>query len=192
MKTASILGALALVACLLVLGSRPDEPISTSAARGPSFEVHVEKPLLGRPLLGLLPDETLGFDQVSHGAAIGRVASDRFELRADGGWDLALETDGQGRIAAATRLVFPLTLGGRRVRLSCRPADPAVGYLRTTPRAATGELDGRFLVELAHCRNADSGKVTAWPSSPLTVRGRFERLARAPGGAGSRSAPGAG
>jgi hypothetical protein len=47
-------------------------------------------------------------------------------------------------------------------------------------------LDGRFLVELAACEDAGTGKILdteaggnpgdAWPSAPLTLRGSFEGL----------------
>jgi hypothetical protein len=117
----------------------------------------------------------LRFDHTSRGAQIGSVGHDRLELSADG-WDLFIETDGEGRVAPGTRLVFPLALGGRQVRLSCRPADRATGYLRTTTRAGSDELGGRFLVELATCKNAESGKAIEWPPAPLTVRGSFEGL----------------
>jgi len=190
-KTSLIIIALALLACLawlVWLGSRPDEPDDTVGAsvsdtsRGPSFEVRVVVPRLARPLAGVLPDwvvrkldgtpSELRFDHTSRGAKIGSVGHDRVELRADG-WDLFIETDGEGRVAPGTRLVFPLALGGRQVRLSCRPADPATGYLSTTTRAGSDELDGRFLVELATCKNAESGKAIEWPPAPLTVRGSF-------------------
>jgi hypothetical protein len=36
--------------------------------------------------------------------------------------------------------------------------------------------DGRFLVELAACKNAESGKAIEWPPAPLTVRGSFNGL----------------
>lgn len=134
MKTTLILVALALLACLVLLRSRADEPVAagaSDASRGPSFEVHVEKPLAARPLFGLFPDEDLGFDHASRGAAIGCVGRDRLELRAEGGRDLAVETDGEGRIAPGTRLVFPLVLRDRQVTLRCWSAGRAVGYLRT-------------------------------------------------------------
>ena len=51
-------------------------------------------------------------------------------------------------------------------------------------------LDGRFLVELARCENAETGKVLdteaggnpgdAWPSAPLTLRGNFAGLPQRP------------
>lgn len=194
MKTSLIIMALALVACLACLvwlGSRPDEPhepggVSVSdTSRGPSFEVRVVMPRSGLPLGGILPDalvekldgtpRELRFDHTNRGAQIGSVENDRLELRADD-WDLFIETDGEGRITPGTHLVFPLGLGGRRVRLDCRPADRATGHLHTTTRAGSDELGGRFLVELATCENAESGKATNWPPAPLTVRGSFEGL----------------
>lgn len=190
-KTSLIIIALALLACvvwLVWLGSRPDQPDDAVAesvsdtSQSPSFEVRVVIPRLGRPLGGVLPDwvvkkldgtpSELRFDHTSLGAQIGSVGHDRVELRADG-WDLFIETDGEGRVAPGTHLVFPLALGGMQVRLNCRPADRANGYLSTTPRAGSDELGGRFSVELATCKNADSGKVISWPPAPLTVRGSF-------------------
>ncbi|HYN24375.1 MAG TPA: hypothetical protein VES69_04965, partial [Pyrinomonadaceae bacterium] len=138
MKTSLIIIALALVACLVCLvwlASRPDEPVAESVSdtsQGPSFEVRVVMPRSGLPLGGILPDalvekldgtpRELRFDHTSRGAQIGSVENDRLELRADG-WALFIETDGEGRITPGTHLVFPLGLGGRRVRLDCRPAD---------------------------------------------------------------------
>ena len=203
MKTSLIIIALALLACLACLvwlGSRPDEPDETVAesvsntSRGPSFEVRVVVPRLARPLAGILPDWVVGkldgtpselrFDHTSSGARIGsvghdRVGHDRVELSADG-WDLFIETDGEGRVAPGTYLVFQLALGGRQVRLSCRTADRATGYLRTTTRAGSDEIGGRFLVELATCKNAESGKAIEWPPAPLTVRGSFEGVPHGP------------
>jgi hypothetical protein len=192
-KTWLIIIALAIVvlACLVWLGSRPaelDDPVAESVSdtsRGPSFEVRVVMPRSGLPLGGILPDalvekldltpRELRFDHTSRGAQIGSVENDGLELRADG-WDLFIETDGKGRITPGTHLVFPLGLGGKRVRLDCRPADRANGYLRTTTRAGSDELGGRFLVELATCKNAESGKTTNWPPAPLTLRGSFAGL----------------
>ena len=191
MKISLIIIALALLAglaCLVWLGSRPDEPEEAVGAsvsetsRGPSFEVRVVMPRGGLPLFGILPDwlvkkldgtpGELRFDHTSRGARIGSVGHDRLELSADG-WELFIETDGEGRVAPGTHLVFPTGLGGRQVRLSCRPADRATGYLSTTTRAGSDELGGRFLVELAICKNAESGKTINWPPAPLTVRGSF-------------------
>ncbi len=189
-KTSVIVIALVLlagIAGLVWLGSRPDEPEKFAAnvaetSQGPSFEVRVLVPRMARPLAGILPDWIVGkldgtpselrFDHRSQGAQIGSVGHDRVELRADG-WDLLIETDGKGRIAPGTRLVFPVALGGGHVRLNCRPADPANGFLSVTKRDGSDELGGGFLVELATCKNADSGKATNWPPAPLTIRGSF-------------------
>ncbi len=194
-KTSLIVIALALLACLaglVWLGSRRDqmdelvgESVSSSSP-GPSFEVRVAVPRLARPFAGILPDWVVGkfdgtpgelrFDHTSSGARISRVEPNRLELSADG-WEILIETDGEERITAGTHLVFPLALGGRKVRLNCRPADRPIGYLRTTARAGSGEMDsrlgGRFLIELATCKNAESGKTIEWPPAPLTVRGSF-------------------
>jgi len=190
MKTLLIIIALALLACLVWLGSRPDEPVGASVSetsQGPSFEVHVEKPRLARFLFGILPTKLeaklfgnggyleTAFDHASRGAKIGSVGHDRLELSADG-WDLLIEADGEGGIAPRTRLVFPIELAERQRTLRCRPADRAVGYLRTTTRAGSDVLDGRFLVELAACENAETGKAIEWPPAPLTLRGRFGGL----------------
>jgi hypothetical protein len=53
-------------------------------------------------------------------------------------------------------------------------------------RAGAEVLDGSFLVELAACEDAETGKVLdteaganpgdAWPEAPLTLRGSFEGL----------------
>ena len=187
-KTALIIVALALLACLVmlvVLRSRPDQPVAASASDtspGPSFEVRVIVPRAGLPLGGILPDwvvkkhnltpRELQFDYASPGAQIVSIGPDRVELKADD-WDFFIETDAEGRVGQETRLVFPLALGGRHLRLSCRPADRATGSLSTSTRAGSGELAGRFLVELATCTNADSGKTINWPPAPLTVQGSF-------------------
>jgi hypothetical protein len=189
--------ALALLACLVWLGSRPAEPDAASvsdASRSPSFEVRVERPRIDRFLYGILPakveEKLLGggelrFDHASRGAKIGSVGRDRLELSADG-WDLFVETDGEGRIAPGTRLVFPIEIADVRRTLRCRPADATTGYLHAATRAGSDVLDGRFLVELAACVNAETGKIIdteaganpgqAWPSAPLTVRGSFAGL----------------
>jgi len=158
---------------------------------------------MDRFLGGILPTRleekliggALRFNHASRGARIGSVAHDRLELFADG-WELFIETDGEGRVAPGTRLVFPMELAEVKRTLRCRPADPAVGYLRTTPREGFAEIDGRldgtFLVELAKCEDAKTGKILdteaggdpgdAWPSSPLTLRGSF-------GGPATRPSP---
>lgn len=189
--------AVASLACLVWIVSRPDGPDAASgpdASSVPSFEVRVEKPRMDRFLYGVLPTELeaklfgggeLRFDHASRGAHVGGVGHDRLELRADG-WDLLIEADGGGAITPGTRLVFPIEIAEVRRTLRCRPADRAVGHLRTTARAGSEQLDGSFLVELAACVNAETGKIIdteaggrpgdAWPQEPLTVRGSFRGL----------------
>jgi len=82
--------------------------------------------------------------------------------------------------------VFPIEIAEKQWTLRCRPADRAVGYLHAATRTGSDVLDGRFLVELATCVNAETGKIIdteaganpgeAWPQAPLTLRGRFEGL----------------
>lgn len=189
MKTALIIIAVTLLAVLVLLGSRPDERFvarDSDTSPGPSFEVKVVRPLSARPLFGLLPaelearllgDGDLRFDNDSRGAAIGNAGEDRLELSADG-WDLLIETDGEGGVAPGTRLVFPVMLAGKKRTLSCRPADRASGYLRTSIPGGSDEFDGRFLIKLATCENVGTGKTIEWPPAPLTVRGSFEGLPR--------------
>jgi hypothetical protein len=196
MKTSLIIIGLALLTCLVGLTwlvSRPDEPVTPSVSdtsQGPSFEVSIERPRMDRPFGGILPTTLEGklfggelrFDHASRGAKIGIVGPNRIELSADG-WDLLIETDGEGRIAPGTRLMFPIEMAEKQWTLRCRPADRAVGYLHATTRAGSGVLDGRFLVELARCEDAKTGKILdteaggnpgdAWPSAPLTLRGSF-------------------
>ena len=195
MRTWLVIITLALLACLVVIAWRPDEPPAAG-----SFEVRVEKPLAARPLgglFGLIPPDDLAFSHASRGAAIGVVGHDRLTLRAEG-WDFSIEIDGEGRLAPGPSLVFPswLERGGRPVTLRCRPDDHAqqprarllraftrgdqprggVGYLRITTPAGADEFSGDFLVELDTCENVASGKTLEWPPAPLTVRGRFNRL----------------
>ena len=187
MKKSLIIIALALIAGLIALIFRPSDPVSidvSDATRGPSFEVRVDKPRIARPLFGILPtkleEKILGvgelrFGNGSRGAKIVSFGHDRLELSADG-WDLFIETDGKGGVAPGTRLVFPIELAERQRMLRCRPADGASGYLRTTTRADSNELDGSFLIELATCEDAETGKDIAWPPAPLIVRGNFASL----------------
>jgi len=74
------------------------------------------------------------FDQASPGAQVGKIAPDHIELSADGGWDLLIETDGQGRLAQGTHVAFPVKLGGRplKFKLSTRRSD---GWLSSHHRA---------------------------------------------------------
>lgn len=184
-KTWLIIIAVALLACLAALVwfvTRPNEPVALDTSQGPAFEVRVVVPWLARPFGGILPDalvkkfdgipSELRFDHTNRGGQITSVGHDRVELRADG-WDFLIESDRERRITSATHLVFPLALGGRQVRLNCWPADPATGYLRTKTRAGSNDFVGSFVVELANCKNAESGKAIDWPAAPLTVRGSF-------------------
>jgi len=190
-KTSLIIIALVLVAGLIWLVwlvSRTDKKDYTVAesildtSQSPSFQVRVVVPRMSRPFGGILPDwvvrkldatpSELRFDHTSRGAQIVSVGNDRVQLKADD-WDFFIETDSEGRILPSTRLVFPLALGGRHLRLNCGPANPANGHLEIRPRAGSDEFAGSFLLELATCKNADSGKTTNWPASPLTVSGSF-------------------
>ena len=197
-KASLIIIVLALVAglaCLVWFVSRPEEPDKPDEAvaenvlansGSSSFEVRVIVPRMGRPLGGILPDSLvrkldgtpseLRFDHTSPGARIASAGNNRVELKADG-WDLLIETNGEGRVTSGTYLTFPMPLGGRQVTLSCRPSDRASGYIRAAAREGSGKIDGwlsgSFDIELASCKNAASGKTTDWPPSPLKVRGNF-------------------
>ena len=105
-----------------------------------------------------------------------KIAPDHIELSADDGWDLLIETDREGRLAQGTYVGFPVKLGGRPLKFNCRPADPTVGFLHTTTRTDSDELEGSFQLEIAICKNAVSGKTAAWPYQPLKVRGNFAGL----------------
>jgi hypothetical protein len=116
------------------------------------------------------------FDQTSPGAQVGKIAPDHIELSADDGWDLLIETDREGRLAQGTYVGFPVKLGGKPLKFNCRPADPTVGYLHTTERTGSDQLEGSFQLEVAICTNAVSGKTAAWPYQPLKIRGNFAGL----------------
>jgi len=143
---------------------------------------------MDRAFFGILPTTLeakvfgggeLRFDHTSRGAKIGNVGHDRLELSADG-WNLFIEINAEGRVAPGTRLVFPIEIAEKQWTLRCRPADRATGYLRTITRAGSDELGGSFLIELATCKNAESGKAIEWPPAALTVSGRFEGLPQRP------------
>ena len=197
--------AFVLLVCVVVLVwqlSRPetrDVASVTDTSQGASFEVNVEKPRTDRAFFGILPTKVeaklfgvgqLRFDQASPGAKVGTVAPNHLELSADG-WDLLIETDGEGHITQGTRLVFPIEIAEKLWTLRCRPADRATGYLNFKTRAGSDVLDGRFLVELARCEDAVTGKILdteagaspghAWPQAPLTLRGSFAGLAHGRG-----------
>jgi hypothetical protein len=179
-----------LLVCIVALRLRSDKPVGPSVsetsrlAEGPAFEVQVEMPAFnsGRAPWEI-PGVILGYDhgprfnQASPGAQVGKIAADHIELSADGGWDLLIETDGEGRLAQGTYAAFPVKLGGRPLKFNCRPADPAIGYLHTTTASkGLDELEGSFQLEVAICKNAASGKTAAWPYQPLKVRGNFAGL----------------
>ena len=178
-----------LFACIVALRLRKGKPVGPSVSEtsrlieGPAFEIQVEMPAFnsGRapweiPGVILGYDRGPRFDQASPGAQVGTIAADRIELRADGGWDILIETDGEARLTEGTYVAFPVKLGGRLLRFNCRPADLSAGYLHTTASSGAEELDGSFQLEVASCKNAVSGKTAAWPYRPLKVRGRFARL----------------
>jgi len=178
-----------LLAALVALRRRREKPIGPSVSEisrlieGRAFEVQVEMPAFnsGRapweiPGVILGYDHGPRFDQASPGAQVGKIAPNHIELSADGGWDILIDTDAEGRLAPGTHVAFPVKLGGRPLKFNCRPADPTVGYLHTTARADSDELEGEFQLEIAICQNAVSGKTAAWPYQPLKVRGNFARL----------------
>lgn len=139
---------------------------------------------MARPLFGILPaalekklsgESDPWFDHRSPGAHPRNIGPNHLEFFADG-WELVVEATGEGGIGPDTYLVYTTPLAERQQKLRCRPANPAVGYLRTTTRAGSDELDGQFLVELATCENFLTSKVINWPPQPLTVRGVFASL----------------
>jgi len=62
------------------------------------------------------------------------------------------------------------------LNFNCRPADLTIGYLHTTTRTISDEVEGSFQLEVSICKNAASGKTAAWPYQPLRVRGNFAGL----------------
>lgn len=176
---------------LVVFRSPPPEPVppaTLDTSHGPALDVRIERPRTTRPLFGLFPEKLerklfggaeLRFDSNSPGAAVGKIGPNHLELRADG-WDLMLMTDGQGKIATGTVLVFPILLSEKQRTLRCRPAEKAVGTLQTTARAGSELHDGTFVVEVAICENVATGKVIEWPQAPLTVRGSFAAVPSSP------------
>jgi hypothetical protein len=162
---------------------RASQAHATSTSGGPAFEVNVEAPMFsGRPpwevpgvVLGL-SERGPKFDQASSGAKVINVGKDRLELNADGGWNIFIVADGEGRIASGTHLQFPIKLGNRPLNFDCRPADHPTGHLITRTNANSGEIDGSFVVDVVTCINTKSGKTAAWPYEPLTIRGSFSGL----------------
>lgn len=188
-KVLVIVIALALLfAYIVALRLRRDKQVGPSVSEnsrligGPAFEVQVEMPAFnsGRapweiPGVILGYDRGPRFDQASAGALVGKIAPDHIELSADGGWDVLIETDDEGRLAQGTHVAFPVKLGGRPLKFNCRPADPTIGYLHIA-RTGSEQLEGSFQLEVAICKNAVSGKTAAWPYQPLKVVGSFAGL----------------
>ena len=163
---------------------RASQVSAANATGGPAFEVRVERPIFNgaRPpweipgvILGL-SERGPKFDQTSSGAKVINVGKDRLELNADGGWNIFIVADGEGRIASETHLQFPIKLGNRPLNFDCRPADHPSGHLITNTSANSGEIDGSFFVDVVTCINTKSGKTAAWPYDPLTIRGSFSGL----------------
>src|SRR6478735_1038483 len=106
-----------LLAFIGALRLRRDQPVGPSVSEtsrltgSPAFEVQVEMPAFnsGRAPWEI-PGAILGydhgprFDQASPGAQVGKIALNHIELSADGGWDLLIETDGEGRLAQGTHV----------------------------------------------------------------------------------------
>lgn len=183
-KLLIVIGLALLVGVFLLLllkwRSNQMNTLSLSGAPDGSFVMQVEKPLLSLRAPWEVPravfgdrDPDLRLRQTSPGAKFGAVTPQRFELSADGGWDLVIESDGQGRVTEGTRLVFPIAYGGGNHKFSCRHADSNVGYFNTTARG--DRLDGSFLLRLTQCKNVVSGKNTSG-LPPFPVRGNFKGL----------------
>ena len=184
-KTLLIIAALALFLAgliLLFLRWRSNQLNTTSLAGAPdgSFVLQVEKPLLSLRAPWEIPravfgdrDSDLRIRQTSPGVQVGAVTTKRLELTADGGWDLVIESDGQGKVLESTQMTFPISFGGRHFKFKCRHADAGVGYFNTTARE--DKLDGTFLLRLTQCKNVVSGKNTAG-LPPFPVRGSFKGL----------------
>lgn len=188
-KTPWLLVALVLLVCLFLfvfspLGYRPDRPVEAlvpGSSPGPAFVVQVIRPRFGLPLGGILPpqlfgqDAHLGFDSASAGATIRRVEPGRIELAADD-WDLVLVFDADGRVLPGTQVTFELVFEERLRRVLCRPGDPATGAIDLAPLGDSGELAGRFDLELGVCESAETHESLGWPPKPLLLHGSVDRL----------------
>jgi hypothetical protein len=141
---------------------RASQVNAANATGGPAFDVNVEAPMLsGRPpwevpgvVLGL-SERGPKFDQTSSGAKVINVGKDRLELSADGGWNIFIVADGEGRIASGTHLQFPIKLGNGPLNFDCRPAVHPIGHLSTSTNANSGEIDGSFVDEVVTCINTN-------------------------------------
>lgn len=179
-----IVGLVFLVSAFLLLflrwRSNQMNTLSLAGAPDGSFVLQVEKPILSLRAPWEIPravfgdrDPDLRLRQTSPGAKLGAITPERFELTADGGWDLVIESDGKGRVLEGTRLIFPISYGGGSHKFSCRHADSSFGYFNTTARG--DKLDGTFLLRLTQCKNVVSGKNTSG-LPPFPVRGNFKGL----------------
>ena len=174
-----------LLAVLLYMLRRPNDGAATAHvanAQDGSFVMQVEKPLFSLRAPWEIPraifgdrDRDLRLTHMSPGVQFGSVTPTRLELTADGGWDLLIESDGQGRLSDGTRLVFPISFGGGHFIFNCRHADLGIGYFKITPRG--DKLDGDFLLRLTQCKNTKSGKNTSG-LPPFPVRGSFKGVPR--------------
>jgi hypothetical protein len=184
-----VIGLAVVLASVVLLMWRRNKPGGASVSErsrltgSPAYEVHIEQPLVEGRAPWEIPGIILGvsergprFDQASPGAKSGNVAPNHLELSAEGGWDLLIETDSEGKLASGTHVAFPIKLGGRPYIFNCRPADTPIGYLNATARAGSDEIDGRFELEVIHCKNVVSGKTAAWPYRPLKIVGSFGGL----------------
>ena len=182
-----VVALIILAGVALLLRRRADQTVTAriANAKDGSFFVQVERPILsGRPIWDVPRalfgdrDSELRFGDQSPGAKFGDARFNHVELKADG-WELVIESNGQGEISTGTHLVFTLPLPGRNLRLDCRPSEPADGHFLTTLQTGSDKIDGGFIVLLTRCKNADSGKNTAGLPS-FTLRGGFKGLPQSP------------
>jgi hypothetical protein len=175
---------LLLPALVLMLRRKREQSIAmtVASAQDGAFLVQLERPAFaGRPIWELPRalfgdgDRDYRFTETSPGAKIGVVEPTHLELSADNGWELVIESDGQGRVLPGTHLKFSLTLPGRILKLNCHTANQAVGHFVTLTRSNSDKLDGSFLFQLPECTNAMSGKTTAGLPT-FTVLGSFKGL----------------
>lgn len=194
MKPSRVFLALLLLAGVGVVAYRPDRPVATidpGSSSGPAFVVQVIRPRAGLPLGGILPprlfglESHLGFDSRSAGARIGRFDPARIELGSER-WELVVVLDGEGGVTPETEVVFALEFEEQLRRVRCRPGDPAVGTVRTTVLAESGELSGSFDIELPRCEDAVTGAPLGWPPRPFVLHGSFDRI---PPGARAKKSP---
>jgi hypothetical protein len=176
------LALLAGAAVLIFLKWRSNQMNTLSLAGAPdgSFVMQVEKPILSLRAPWEVPkavfgdrDPDLRLKQTSPGVKFGAVAPERFELTADGGWDLIIVSDGHGRVLEGTRLIFPISYGGGSHIFDCPHVDSNVGHFNVTARG--DKLDGTFLLRLTQCKNLVSKKNTSG-LPPFPVRGNFKGL----------------